>query len=679
MTRKMAYIGISYFIGLFFASFISFNHSIIGGVIFLVLALLIVLVKIKKYNYISLCLFVISSSMIWYGFYGACVYNNIVSVVDKSVEITGIVSERSDFSDDNSSYILDTKINGYDTKVIVYAETIFDIGDKISIKGIPYVPENNYLFSQKDYYKTNGIFLCINADEYSRINHVVTPNSIASVYRNYLSSEIDHLAPGREGKLMKALVFGDKSGMDDEVKGYFSRSGISHIISVSGFHLAVVCGIVFYLLKTIKLGKISRFIISELFIFSFAALAGFSFSVVRSGIMMTVFLFGDLIKRRQDVLSSLGTALILLTITMPFAIRNTSLLLSVTGVFGVGVVAPYFTKDVNFGKYIDKPLKTLIYSAICSLTTLPFVLLTFREISIISPISNLLLVPLCSIILILGIIIVLTAGVKFISSPLIIVGGIISKFVIYITEILSSISFSTVSFEHDTLVILTFISLSVVAMSFFIFKNRKFTMLTAIISVSFIVVSNIYIDISTKDNISVTVFTGKYNSVVIEKSDNITVISKDGKKQEDAVYRYLSDKGEKEINTLIITSNPQYYISSYNDALYDVNIENILISDKSGIPDIEVMGCFPELYNNNLILDYDNYTIIMDNDNIYIDYKDFSMVYAENSDIENKDYSVALFEKYPECVSTGYLLDGNETEYGYRIVSDGNKIKVVKL
>ena len=679
MTRKMAYIGISYFIGLFFASFISFDLSICLGIIFLITALSSFFLKIKKSNYILLCLSVFSLSMIWHGVYEKYVYNDIVSVADESVELTGVISERSDFSDDNSSYILDTKINNHNAKVIVYAETVFDIGDKVTIEGVPYLPENNYLFPQKDYYRTNGIFLCINAEKYNKITHLITPNSVASLYRNYLSSEIDYLAPGREGKLMKALIFGDKSGMDDEVVGYFSKSGISHIISVSGFHLAVVCGIVFYLLKTMKLGKIPRFIISEIFIFSFAALAGFSFSVVRSGIMMTVFLLGDLIKRRQDILSSLGTALILLTITMPFAIRNTSLLLSVTGVFGIGVVAPYFTKGINFGKYIDKPLKILIYSAVCSLTTLPFVLLTFREVSVISPISNLLLVPLCSVILILGIIVVLTMGIKMISSPLIIFGGIVSKLVIFITELLSSISFSTVSFEYDVIVVVVFVLFAIVSLSVFIFKSRKFSLMTIMISVSFIIISHLCIDILSKDNISVTVFTGKYSSVVIEKSDIITVIGKDGKKQEDAVYRYLSNKGKKEIDTLVITSNSQYYIASYDDVFYDIDVGNVLISDKSGIPDITVMGCNPETYQDKLVLEYDDYIITIDNDNIYIDYKDFSMLCIEKSEFENKDYSVVFFEKHPEFISSGYLLEDSETKYGYEIISDGDKVKVVEL
>ena len=200
-----------------------------------------------------------------------------------------------------------------------------------------------------------------------------------------------------------------------------------------------------------------------------------------------------------------------------------------------------------------------------------------------------------------------------------------------------------------------------------------------LISVSFVVFSHTYTDISSEDNISVTVFTGKYNSVVIEKSDNITVIAKDGKKQEDAIYRYLSIKGKKEIDTLVLTSNPQYYISSYNDVFYDVDIENILISDKSGIPDIEIIGCSPEVYEDKVVLDYDDYFITIDNNNIYIDYKDFSMLCIENSEFENKDYSVTFFKKYPESVSSGYMLDSTKTDYGYRIVSDGNKIKVVKL
>lgn len=679
MTRKMAYIGTSYFIGLFFASFISFRYSVLFGIISIVLGLCALIIKIKKSNYISFCLFAFSMSLIWYRSYGIFIYNDITSIADNSVELTGIISECSDYSDDNSSYILDTRINNHNTRIIVYAETGFNIGDKVKVTGKPYVPENNYIFPQKDYYKTNGIFLLMNSDECIKISHFITLNSAASVYRNYLSSEIDYLAPGREGKLIKALVFGDKSGMDDEVVSYFSKSGISHIISVSGFHLAVVCGIVFYILKSMKLGKIPRFIISEIFIFAFAALAGFSFSVVRSGIMMTVFLVGDLIKRRQDVFSSLGTAFIILTVTMPFAVRNTSLLLSVTGVFGIAIIAPYFTKNLKFGKYLDKPMKILIYSAVCSLTTLPFVLLTFREVSVISPLSNLLLVPLCSMILILGIIIVLTAGIKLISSPLIIFCGIISKLVIFLTELLSSIPFSTISFEYDVLVLIAFVLFGVVGLSYLVFKNKKFTTIIILLSVCFMIFSDIANDILTDDIISVTVFSGKYSSIIIEKSDDITVIGKNGKKQEDAVYRYLSNRGRKEIDNLIITSNPQYYISSYNDVFYDVSVDSVFIPDKSGVPDMDIMRCNPKLYDDNIVIEYDDYVITLDNDNIYIDYKDFLMLYAENSEFENKDYSVVLFEKMPDLISSGYMFDINETDCGYKIICDGEKVKVVEL
>jgi hypothetical protein len=55
------------------------------------------------------------------------------------------------------------------------------------------------------------------------------------------------------------------------------------------------------------------------------------------------------------------------------------------------------------------------------------------------------------------------------------------------------------------------------------------------------------------------------------------------------------------------------------------------------------------------------------------------MLYIEKSEFENKDYSVAFFKKYPECISSGYLLEDSKTEYGYEIISDGDKVKVVEL
>ena len=94
---------------------------------------------------------------------------------------------------------------------------------------------------------------------------------------------------------------------------------------------------------------------------------------------------------------------------------------------------------------------------------------------------------------------------------------------------------------------------------------------------------------------------------------------------------------------------------------------------------MNVKGCYPVIFNDILVLDYGDYIIKIDNDNIYIDYKNFSMLYMENSRFENKDYSVTFFEKYPEYIASGHMLDSNKTEFGYKIVSDGDKIKVVEL
>ena len=680
MTRKMAYIGTSYFIGLFFASFISFKFSLLIGIISASFGFFSLVLKNKNKNKIAVCSFAFAFSMIWYSLFGLIIYNNIISVDGEHIELTGVIAEHSDYSGDDSSYIIRTRINGHNTRVILFAETKYSVGDKIYVSGIPYIPENTYVFPKKDYYMSNGIFLCVKAEQVEKITHYNSPSYIAEKVRNYISTQIGALLPGIEGNLMNALLFGDKSGLNIEVLSGFSQSGIRHIISVSGFHLSVVCGLIFIILKHFKAGKISGFLISELFIFIFSALAGFSFSVVRSGIMMTILLFGDLIKRRQDIYSSLSTAFIILTITMPFSVRNTSLLLSVMGVFGIGIVAPYFVRGKNFGKYLDKPLKIMIYAAVCTLTTFPFTLLTFREISLISPIGNLIIVPLCSIVLILGIIVVFTAWLPLISSPIIILCGMICKLILFLSEKLSELPFSSVSLGYESLVIISFILFASVVISYFVFNDRKFTVFVTVLSVILMAFSYVINDFALRDCLKITIFGGNYSSIVIQKSDNTVIISGNGKNQVDAVYKYLSNNGLKNIDALILTTSPQYFSSSYDSVLYDVSCETVYISDKSGFPkDVRILGCSPNVYGyNNIVIDYNDIKINICNENVCIFYNDFSFLYAVNSSFEDESYSAVAFKKQPSSVRGGYMIDCSD-DIGYTVICDGEKVKVVNI
>ena len=212
------------------------------------------------------------------------------------------------------------------------------------------------------------------------------------------------------------------------------------------------------------------------------------------------------------------------------------------------------------------------------------------------------------------------------------------------------------------------------------FNDRKFTVFVTVLSVILMAFSYVINDFALRDCIKITIFGGIYSSIVIQKSDNTVIIAGNGKNQVDAVYKYLSNNGLKNIDALILTTSPQYFSSSYDSVLYDISCETVYIADKSGFPkDVRILGCSPNVYgHNNIVIDYNDIEINICSGNVYIIYNDFSFLYAVNSSFEDENYSVVAFKKQPPSVRSGYMLDCGD-DIGYTVICDGEKVKVVNI
>ena len=156
------------------------------------------------------------------------------------------------------------------------------------------------------------------------------------------------------------MLFGDKSGIDDTTKTLLYRAGIGHMMAVSGVHLAVVCSLIWFILCMFNMSKYLRFGILMIFNAAFVILAGMSNSVIRAAVMLFLVYGASLFDRRSDLMNSLGIAVILLTAGNPFVVRDASFVLSVTGVIGIGGIAPVITKMIEDKQ--GKPLKKYIKS-----------------------------------------------------------------------------------------------------------------------------------------------------------------------------------------------------------------------------------------------------------------------------------------------------------------------------
>ena len=215
-------------------------------------------------------------------------------------------------------------------------------------------------------------------------------------FSDYLGDMIRQIIPSpREGALLCALITGERGYFDKDFEQALRRSGLAHIAAVSGMHVSVITAI-FALL----LGKRAGMAASLLFLPLFAAMTGFSPSVLRAVIMgalcSTAFLMGS----EYDPLTALAVSAAALTAANPYVLCSASFLLSFCSTFGiitVGIRLSYFLQITLASRsFMQRTIANLCaafaLSVAATMFTLPLQLWLFSSVSTVAAISNLMVV-----------------------------------------------------------------------------------------------------------------------------------------------------------------------------------------------------------------------------------------------------------------------------------------------
>ena len=202
-----------------------------------------------------------------------------------------------------------------------------------------------------------------------------------------------------EAGLLPALFLGDKSGMTRAVRQTAAQAGISYFFAVAGLHLSILIGFIYMILTRLTLRKRAACAIVMACTLIYMALAGFTPSVTRAGIMALFYYGAMLIGRQSDSLSSLNFAVVLMTLANPFAMGDVGLQLSYAATLGIllftGPVGSLNTRvsRLRLPRIPRAALKYIVtgavISAVACLFTLPVTSLRFGAFSTVAVISNL--------------------------------------------------------------------------------------------------------------------------------------------------------------------------------------------------------------------------------------------------------------------------------------------------
>ena len=215
----------------------------------------------------------------------------------------------------------------------------------------------------------------------------------------------------------KGIILADRTEMDRETVEDFSKSGLVHILAISGSHMAIIFWLILLLLKPIFPANFRNFpiVISLIFIWLFAIFIDFGSSVIRSCIMISAYYFYVLLQRKPDLLHAMAISGLAILIFDTNQLFDVGFQLSFIAVFGI------FWLNEPILKYLPKPknnvqnflVNVVSISIAAQLATLPLVIYYFHQYSLISVIANLVVIPFSEIIIIFALLMTILLGFGF--------------------------------------------------------------------------------------------------------------------------------------------------------------------------------------------------------------------------------------------------------------------------
>ena len=224
-------------------------------------------------------------------------------------------------------------------------------------------------------------------------------------FRKWIGSRFSEYLDPSETGLLLGLLAGDRSGIPDALRSDFQRSGLVHVLAISGFHVVLLAGMLMIFLKATGLPHRVVRIVAVVLLFLYVPVTGGSPAVRRAVLMFAVPQVGALFQRPANTLNSLGVALLFIIIPEPSVIWNPGFQLSVAATMGI-LIGGFWNPLKNLPEELQKNkwwarLQSFVveptYVTLCAtLSTSPFLIHHFKTLSPFAWLGNIVVVPAIS-------------------------------------------------------------------------------------------------------------------------------------------------------------------------------------------------------------------------------------------------------------------------------------------
>jgi len=510
----------------------------------------------------------------------------------------------------------------FNTKAVVYIQKdslseLLQYGDRLLFSGFMNEIQNSgnpKEFDYKQYMANKGIFYTsyVQSEKYTILDHnqgqilkrtaLKWRNKLLEIYQSFNIS-------GQSYGVVSALTLGYRDEVDVETRQMFANTGAMHILAVSGLHVGIIFMILNNILGFMNKNKWAIFAKSIIIIVSlwiFAFIAGLSPSVTRSALMFSMFVVGKLLQRSSSIYNVIFASAFILLLINPLNIFAVGFQLSYLAVLSIVFFQPYIYQFFVFERNIpDKIWALLSVSIAAQMGTMPIGFFYFHQFPNYFFLTNVLVIPLASIILYLAVLLFAINWIPILSNAIAFLLKVSLKFLLVGVGGINSLPFATTKNIYITGEQTIVLYIVIASFALFWIYNRKQLLYAFLASLLLFFVLDLQLNFNNKTSTEVLVLnTRKAFTMNIISPDN-TVIA------DDAAF------GKS--NFLDYSCKP-YWLSKRNMTFKLSNIDSLQLHDTI-CENIFIDGEFMQVGNTKLLIIRDNKMFEkMSEEQIIVDY-----------------------------------------------------------
>ena len=196
--------------------------------------------------------------------------------------------------------------------------------------------------------------------------------------------------------IIGAIILGDKTDLDSDIKELYSVSGIAHILAISGLHISFI-GMAIYRLLRRRFRFLFSAAVSIPVVLSFGIMTGFGISTIRAIIMFILKIMGEVLGRKYDAITAISLAGLVLLVQNPFVVCNSGFQMSFGAIIAIVLILPIVEEILNTD---NKIIKVLSANFTISLVMNPILAWNYYELPTFSFLLNIVVVPLMSVVIV---------------------------------------------------------------------------------------------------------------------------------------------------------------------------------------------------------------------------------------------------------------------------------------